>query len=551
MADQSPITLPAARPQIAAILIGAAMGLSLFNRFIQDDAYISLRYARNLVDGHGLVWNPGGEHVEGYTNFLWTVILALPLKFGIDPYLFITVLGMVLLGATLRLTYLLAVEATKSTWIGVAAVALCGFSYTFSAYATGGLETMLQTLLCVACMHLSVKVVREQHLTPGLLIGQSVCAALAILTRLDSGVLVALPGLFTTWAILRSDAPAARKLGSLGALALPVLGIVGAWLAWKVSYYGDLLPNTFYVKATGVPLIRGVYYVGIFLCVYLFAPLLLVAVLLSGRAVRVMGASVFALLVLTLGAWCMYVAKVGGDFMEFRFMVAATPIIAVLSAWAIERLLPGTRAPNGAVAILVAASAVHGFMFDKMPWKRGLESISDLRRNLDNPEYDWRGIGSFLASEFKGDPSVSIAVTPAGAIPYYSGLPSVDMLGLNDRWIARNGVKLSDRPGHQKITTVARLVEVKTTFIIGHPTIVQSHAEFEAGVSVEQLRKMFVGKPVPDPQSFPAGTRVVFIPFAQGRELMAIYLTPTPEMDRRIERLGWKTVPLLASGANP
>jgi arabinofuranosyltransferase len=41
-----------------------------------DDAFISYRYALNLVRGHGLVFNPG-EYVEGFTNLLWTLLIAL------------------------------------------------------------------------------------------------------------------------------------------------------------------------------------------------------------------------------------------------------------------------------------------------------------------------------------------------------------------------------------------------------------------------------------------------------------------------------------------
>ncbi len=48
--------------------IAALTALAWRNRFVQDDAFISFRYARHLVEGHGLVWNPG-ERVEGYTNF--------------------------------------------------------------------------------------------------------------------------------------------------------------------------------------------------------------------------------------------------------------------------------------------------------------------------------------------------------------------------------------------------------------------------------------------------------------------------------------------------
>jgi len=51
-----------------------------------DDAFISFRYAKNLASGMGLVYNPN-ERVEGYTNFLWTVIFAGFFFLKIDPIL--------------------------------------------------------------------------------------------------------------------------------------------------------------------------------------------------------------------------------------------------------------------------------------------------------------------------------------------------------------------------------------------------------------------------------------------------------------------------------
>ena len=52
-----------------------------------DDAMISMRYARNLAAGHGLVWNPGGPHVQGYTNPLWTFVMAAIHAAGVPPRL--------------------------------------------------------------------------------------------------------------------------------------------------------------------------------------------------------------------------------------------------------------------------------------------------------------------------------------------------------------------------------------------------------------------------------------------------------------------------------
>src|SRR6266404_6223228 len=69
------------------VLLLCAVLLALrFRYHTCDDAFISFRYARNLVEGHGLVFNPG-ERVEGYTNFVWVLLAALFMKIGIDPVL--------------------------------------------------------------------------------------------------------------------------------------------------------------------------------------------------------------------------------------------------------------------------------------------------------------------------------------------------------------------------------------------------------------------------------------------------------------------------------
>ncbi len=60
--------------------------------YVKDDAWISFRYAYNLVHGEGMVFNPG-ERIEGYTNFLWTVLLAPLMVTGLDPLPYAALLG--------------------------------------------------------------------------------------------------------------------------------------------------------------------------------------------------------------------------------------------------------------------------------------------------------------------------------------------------------------------------------------------------------------------------------------------------------------------------
>ena len=72
----------------ATLTVAVAALYSAFDlRWVSDDAFISFRYAENLVQGLGLVFNEG-ERVEGFTNFSWTLVTALAMRVGVDPVLF-------------------------------------------------------------------------------------------------------------------------------------------------------------------------------------------------------------------------------------------------------------------------------------------------------------------------------------------------------------------------------------------------------------------------------------------------------------------------------
>src|SRR5262249_33541612 len=144
-----PRTARRANVALAACFL-ASLALAWARRFIQDDAFISLRYARNLARGLGLVFNPA-ERVEGYTNFLWTVWLSLPFRLGLDRVAFSYATGLALFAGTLVVAMRLARSLLPEAWAApLMLLAILGANHTFSAYATGGLETMLQTFLALA-----------------------------------------------------------------------------------------------------------------------------------------------------------------------------------------------------------------------------------------------------------------------------------------------------------------------------------------------------------------------------------------------------------------
>src|SRR5579864_7564678 len=120
-----------------------------------DDAYITFRYARNLADGLGLVYNPG-EWVLGTTAPLWALVLSLGYRLGLTdlPWL-ATLLSAICDAATAVVLVLLS---RRLGWPLPAAV-LVGLAWAFNpmsiAFATGGMETSLFVLISLLALSLA------------------------------------------------------------------------------------------------------------------------------------------------------------------------------------------------------------------------------------------------------------------------------------------------------------------------------------------------------------------------------------------------------------
>jgi hypothetical protein len=120
--------------------------------FTTDDAYITLRYADNFANGHGIVWNPGeSPPVEGYSNFLFVLLGALAIKIGWDPIILFKVLGVVSIFGTFLASWSIA-----RMWIGPLAALLPAYfliTYPGEAYwAVSGLETTFYQALLTSCV---------------------------------------------------------------------------------------------------------------------------------------------------------------------------------------------------------------------------------------------------------------------------------------------------------------------------------------------------------------------------------------------------------------
>jgi arabinofuranosyltransferase len=510
-------------------------------RFVQDDAFITYRFSRNLARGDGLVFNPG-DRVEGYTNFLWTVVHALPEKFGWSTPVFSQILGIATLVAalagSLRLARRLLGTEERALWAGVVLVA----TMTFIGYGTGGLETMLQTALVTWIAVLVLGPDATAEVTTQARLGAGVLAGLAVLTRLDSAVLVAAWFAVYLWREWRRSegriAPVATRVAHLAA---PGLLLVVPWLWWKLEYYGDLLPNTFYAKSAANPLVPmavGVFYLLLFF--FSYAAFLLVGRWRSlGRDFRSLDGAAAALGVAAV--WMVYVVLVGADFMEFRFLVPVLPVFAILASFLLDHFRDRRRQMALLSVLLVFSLAHRVFPNGVYP----VLSFSELSHWPNESATTWLAMGETLAEAFPGgldEPGQPlIAVAPLGVISYFSDLPTVDMLGLSDREVAREGRPFPlYYPGHVRMADVDYLIERDVALVVGQP----SWEKVDPDRSSYRLSEVVRFYPVADLNDLPTDAEVIEIPLTEDKVWRVIYLTRHDRVDEAIAANGWTTFPI-------
>ncbi|HET9299743.1 MAG TPA: hypothetical protein VFO11_07335 [Candidatus Polarisedimenticolaceae bacterium] len=437
----------AAAGGILALAVGDAVRL----RWVSDDAFISFRYAANLVDGLGLVFN-AGERVEGFSNFLWTLLLTPSLALGADPVAPAQVLGIVFYAATLGLLVVCTLRR-RTFRVPVAALGLALHLHA-RIFATGGLETALFTFLVTA----TVTVTMDARGGRGYALA-SCLALLAALTRPDGAI-------FLLWPLLGALIQE-RRPSSLTAAVLPAGVLGGLYLAWKLHYYGEILPNTFYAKSASegrYP--QGLLYLRLYFQTYwpLLAGLLAPLVLLRpGREVRGLILSAGACL-----AYLLFVAHVGGDFMFARFALPVTPLLLLQAEtlcahlapaslrWGVALVLLAGLAPARTPAAMFHLTNPTGIVEERAFYPR--QRVEEARR-----------AGAELERAFAGVP-VRVAIYGSQAmLAYYARFPYVleAHTGLTDREIARRPLPARGRVGHEKTVGLAYLRTRDIDFVFG------------------------------------------------------------------------------------
>jgi arabinofuranosyltransferase len=432
-----------ARPQlIYFLLIFIALTVFVFNVVnlfsITDDAYISYRYMDNWLAGYGLVFNPG-EYVEGYTNLLWILLIAPWRAIGLSPEIVSLVLGLLSAGLLFSGVYVLASRLAGHSGAGISAVILAASFPPLAHYVGTGLETILFAALIVA-VFARLAVTGKPDIWVAVILGD------AVLTRPEA-MMVGLV-VYGIYGLQNKSARADKQIwgSALLFLVFPIL-----LTCWRLWYYGELLPNTFFAKATGTGLElvgNGLTYVSRF-AVGQFGWLLLVpGILVFAPPIlrklpnKILPSAMGTVLMVHL----IYVIKVGGDYLPMaRFILHVFPLLAVLAALGLWFVC---RARVAVAVALASGIAMAQNVYFYLGTGADYRSLAEIR--LLNAE--WKSLAAWLKSNYP--PDTVIAVNAAGAVPYLTGFKTIDMLGLNDKHIAR--AKSSIRvaagpvPGHFK-----------------------------------------------------------------------------------------------------
>jgi hypothetical protein len=415
--------------------------------FLGDDAFISFRYARHLASGEGLTWNPG-ERVEGYTNFLWVVLIAGAMRLGLQPEVVAPTLGIA--AGALVVGGLAAFTARLTPPAGLLSLVPTAFlasSRTFTAWCTGGLETMLFTLLVCSATWVAIE---ERRRETRVRVVSAALFAAAALTR-PEGLLFG--GVCGVWILAnlvwdrRSAVPFLFWAAVFG-------GITGAHFLWRHEYYGAWVPNTFTAKVPAPWWDHGLTYAWLFTRAYglpLFAPVVAVALLKRPDRDR-------TLIAATILAYATYVVGVGGDRFEFRFWIPVLPFSYWLVVDSVRRLSLAAWASVSVVLVLLAFTW-HGSLEHQgvqLPRWRGVASVAGIRAYATRRIAEGQTLRRLIdAGDL--DCCLLLGVTGAGAVPYYTDWPTVDSHGLNDRYIANLPLATRSVIGHERRAPLAYL----------------------------------------------------------------------------------------------
>ncbi|MBI1257959.1 MAG: hypothetical protein GC204_10845 [Chloroflexi bacterium] len=218
-----------------------------------DDAFITFRYSRNIVEGEGFVYNPGVQTL-GTTTPLFALTMAAISKIagGEDYQNYAIAVSAIADAISVALIFLIARTAIESDLIAALPAALWAISPMSVTFAVGGMETSVNILWMVAATWFYVA---QRHRPKRAQIGMGICAALGLLTRIDAGFWIAPLFLFQLGeCVMQGRSSAAPQQRESLIQRLPwrtwIAGglVLLPWVIFSMAYFGTPIPNSVTAK---------------------------------------------------------------------------------------------------------------------------------------------------------------------------------------------------------------------------------------------------------------------------------------------------------------
>lgn len=589
-------TMSRARFWIAAAALGFYLLFILRTSFavgrtryfvLFEDAMISMRYARHLADGHGLVWNIGEPPIEGFTNLLWVLWMSAAHKLGLSESkisLFIMLSGVAIMLLTGLVTAKIARKITSAAWVPLAVLAATLFDYPLVFWTLRGMEVGALALFVYSLLWLVLE--NEEEFSVRRTFAMGALAAAALLIRSDSVVPV---GIICLYGFLTCS----RRWLFAAIIGLFAGGAVGSQTLFRKAYFHESLPNTYFLKLYKIHALdrikRGAFVALEVLSLHLALPISVVFASIPGLSSLDRGfykdkqTRRLVLLGTLFVFQIAYATYVGGDAWEWmlyanRYTCIGMPALIVLVAVVLSRIVEKSRDDNATffVGRLSLGMMVCGLVllslnfyakkfpepgiaatitFSKVAAAVGaawvfaglLLRLADLREGIADGFVSLKRrfggqrtiaaaslvlmalvwlpshllpLGRWAvqnAAQFKDEanytrlgllirettpPKLRLAVAAAGATPYFAQRPTEDLLGKNDRHVAKLAPRGVFSPGHDKWDYTYSLERRKSELIVETVDVNEADEAYIASLGFQKLdneMRLRVGAPVPRP----------------------------------------------------
>ncbi len=358
--------------RVAACLCLASLAYAGYREhwFLTDDAFITFRYASNHLRGWGYTWNPPPfRPVEGYTSFLWLVLLEGVWRvLAIEPPESANPIGFLLGLGTLGVEMLTIVGLPLSArlrphrfWLACLAAVATLSNRTFLTWMSSGLETSLVVFLGAVWLLAALRLGSPHRLRWLFLL--SLSASLAALARPDGTLWVLATALLHGWCLWEALFTG-RPLWGRRLVSIVPLALVPAHVLWRKSYYGEWVPNTYFAKHVAPWPEAGIRYLAAYtieLGVWGFLALVFVAAwrawALRGtwrESARLVPAAVATGVLLAYAAY--YTLVIGGDHFEYRVYAPLVVPTSVATVALAASLALSPRATYGVVVAVILFS---------------------------------------------------------------------------------------------------------------------------------------------------------------------------------------------------